>query len=103
MNKEETIKSIAQRIKDEHRKHKDLDWAEIAASKIYGAYFEKPTTEFENFQKGGLKPETWKEDLRKAYKERLEQIDKYHQKELGKYKQKMDWFLEGEELINEHV
>ena len=35
MNNEEQIASIKQRIIDEHRKHKDLDWAEIAARKIY--------------------------------------------------------------------
>jgi hypothetical protein len=35
MDKEKQIASIKQRILDEHRKHRDLDWAEIAARKIY--------------------------------------------------------------------
>jgi hypothetical protein len=34
-DKEKIIASIKQRILDEHRKHKTLDWAEIAARKIY--------------------------------------------------------------------
>lgn len=33
--KENIIGQIAQRIRDEHRKHHDIDWATIAAHKIY--------------------------------------------------------------------
>ncbi len=50
-----------------------------------------------------LKPERWKEDLKKAYKERMERVNRYHQSNLDKYKQKLDWFLEGEEMVNEHI
>lgn len=37
MNKENTIKLITERIKSEHKKHKDIDWEEIAAHKIYSS------------------------------------------------------------------
>lgn len=40
MTKEEQIKLIAGRIRDEHRKHPDLDWAEIAASKLQSQWSE---------------------------------------------------------------
>ena len=50
-----------------------------------------------------LKPETWKEDLNKAYEEKIERVNHYHQKNLNKYKQKLDWFLDGEELVNEFI
>ena len=33
--KENVIDQIAQRIRDEHRKHHDIDWETIAAHKIY--------------------------------------------------------------------
>lgn len=41
--KEDIIKWIARRIKDEHRKHSlnDENWHEIAARKIYASYFIK--------------------------------------------------------------
>ncbi len=39
--KERIISGIKQRIIDEHRKHKDLDWPEIAARKIYKSYYYK--------------------------------------------------------------
>ena len=45
MNKSETIKSITQRIKDEFRKHPKLDWAEIAARKIYSSHIGKSKQE----------------------------------------------------------
>jgi len=38
LDKKAKIAQIKQRILDEHRKHKDIDWAEIAAIKIYDAY-----------------------------------------------------------------
>lgn len=38
MEKEQTIKAIKDRILAEHRKHKDLDWADIAARKIYSEH-----------------------------------------------------------------
>ena len=41
MNKEDQIASIKQRIIDEYRKHKTLDWAEIAARKIYSTHLAK--------------------------------------------------------------
>ena len=44
MSKEEIIQSIKERITSEHRKHKDLDWAEIAAIKIYSMYDIKTKT-----------------------------------------------------------
>jgi len=37
--KEQIIAQIKQRILDERRKHSKLDWAEIAARKIYATYF----------------------------------------------------------------
>ena len=41
MNKEQVIASIKQRILDEQKKHKTLDWAEIAARKIYSTHLVK--------------------------------------------------------------
>lgn len=38
MDKETIISGIKQRILDEQRKHQNLDWAEIAARKIYSTY-----------------------------------------------------------------
>lgn len=38
MNNEDKIASIKQRILDEYKKHKNLDWAEIAARKIHYTY-----------------------------------------------------------------
>jgi hypothetical protein len=38
MSKEDIIKTIAERIKSEYSKHKELDWAEIAAIKIYSTF-----------------------------------------------------------------
>jgi hypothetical protein len=35
MEKEKIINIIESRIKSEHKKHKDLDWAKIASYKIY--------------------------------------------------------------------
>jgi hypothetical protein len=40
MDKEEVIKLIKGRIEDEYRKHPLLDWARIAAGKIYTQWFE---------------------------------------------------------------
>lgn len=34
------ISAIAQRIRDEHRKHPDIDWEYIAASKIYQSFID---------------------------------------------------------------
>ena len=42
MSKEEIIENIVQRIKDEYKKHKELDWAKIAAHKIYSTFDIKP-------------------------------------------------------------
>ena len=45
LKKETIVNEIAQRIKDEHRKHKQIDWAMIAAKKIYSSYIDdKPDT-----------------------------------------------------------
>lgn len=41
MDKKHTINSIADRIKSEYRKHKDLDWSYIAACKIYNSFIMK--------------------------------------------------------------
>ena len=38
MDKERIIASIKERILSEHKKHQTLDWAEIAARKIYATY-----------------------------------------------------------------
>lgn len=38
-----TISKIKQRILDEHRKHPDIDWAEIAARKIYASFIKALT------------------------------------------------------------
>ena len=35
ITEEEIIQTIKHRIESEYRKHEDLDWAEIAARKIY--------------------------------------------------------------------
>lgn len=40
MNKIEIISQIAERIRNEYKKHPELDWAEIAAVKIYVTHFE---------------------------------------------------------------
>lgn len=40
MEKEQVIKLIAGRIRDEKNKHPNLDWEEIAATKIYEQWFE---------------------------------------------------------------
>lgn len=37
MSKEETIILITERIKSEHRKHKEIEWERIAAYKIYAS------------------------------------------------------------------
>lgn len=39
LEKQRIIASIERRIKDEYRKHKLLDWAKIAAHKIYATHF----------------------------------------------------------------
>jgi len=39
-NREENINLIAGRIIDEYRKHPDLEWYKIAASKIHSQWFE---------------------------------------------------------------
>lgn len=39
LEKERIIASIERRINDEYRKHKLLDWAKIAAHKIYATHF----------------------------------------------------------------
>lgn len=41
MTKDEIISAIEQRIKSEYRKHPDLDWAGIAARKIYAELKER--------------------------------------------------------------
>jgi hypothetical protein len=50
-----------------------------------------------------LKPETWKEDLLKAFDEKIELRNKYYQEELSKYHKKLEFFLAGEKKINEIV
>lgn len=35
------VTAIAERIRDEHRKHPDIDWEYIAASKIYQSFIDK--------------------------------------------------------------
>ncbi len=39
--KDTLVSKIKQRIESEYRKHPDLDWAEIAARKIYAEIFEE--------------------------------------------------------------
>jgi len=39
-SKDTLVSKIKQRIESEYRKHPDLDWAEIAARKIYAEIFE---------------------------------------------------------------
>ena len=59
MSIEKVIEQIKQRILDEQRKHKDLDWAEIAARKIYhshcktrwGAYY-LPASNYDKTKEG---------------------------------------------------
>ena len=38
--KDTLVSKIKQRIESKHRKRPDLDWAEIAARKIYARFFE---------------------------------------------------------------
>lgn len=42
MDQQKIINSIKERILAEQRKHPDLDWALIAANKIYNAHFKEP-------------------------------------------------------------
>ena len=53
LEKQRIIASIERRIKDEYRKHKQLDWAKIAAHKIYATHFieNKKLTHDKNQQK----------------------------------------------------
>lgn len=37
MNKDEIVILITERIKSEHRKHKEIEWERIAAYKIYAS------------------------------------------------------------------
>ena len=39
LNSESVVKMIKERIIEEHRKHPKLDWAAIAANKIYATLF----------------------------------------------------------------
>jgi hypothetical protein len=39
--KDTLVSKIKQRIESEYRKHPDLDWAEIAARKIYAEMFKE--------------------------------------------------------------
>ena len=45
MAKEDIIAAIKYRILEEQKKHKDLDWAEIAARKIYATLFSQDAVE----------------------------------------------------------
>ena len=49
MDKETIIKQIKNRILAEHRKHKTLDWANVAAHKIWSEYLEILTIPFPRF------------------------------------------------------
>jgi hypothetical protein len=51
---EDKIKEIRQRILDEQRKHPDLDWAQLAAIKIYKTYFESQVVSEEEMEKEAL-------------------------------------------------
>ena len=50
-----------------------------------------------------LRPESWKEDLDKAYKELVRKREQYYHEELSKLDNKMTFFLSSEKKINEHI
>lgn len=50
-----------------------------------------------------LKPESWKEDLKRAYQKKLTSIEMYHKKELSIYEAKLNMFLESEDTINQYT
>jgi hypothetical protein len=45
MEENDIIAAIEERIKSEYNKHRDLDWAKIAAKKIYYSYVNKKIKE----------------------------------------------------------
>lgn len=55
MDKQIIISLIKQRIIDEHRKHKSINWEEIAASKIYSLLFETNALEKRKEREENLK------------------------------------------------
>jgi hypothetical protein len=70
MDKEEVIKLIKGRIEDEYRKHPLLDWARIAAGKIYTQWFEYFNNENKELQNKISQ-------LEKELARRVEIINKY--------------------------
>lgn len=61
MDKKHIINSIADRIKSEYKKHKDLDWTYIAACKIYNSLIMKENNNTDiNFE--------WNETINKLEK-----------------------------------
>lgn len=50
-----------------------------------------------------LKPKTWKQDLRRMYDKHLIEKDKYYQKDLKIYQDKLNLFLDSEEKINDYL
>ena len=73
MDKEEVIKLIKGRIEDEYRKHPLLDWARIAAGKIYTQWFEY----FNNENKDLSLEEYWmhQEKSAKAQEDMAKELD----------------------------
>ena len=71
MNKEETIKQIANRIKEEYEKHSHSidDWHEIAARKIVATCFENDIVSNEEITKKAYKSLDKKEHLTEFHKQ----------------------------------
>ena len=63
MSKEKEIELIKGRILDEYRKHTDLDWAEIAARKIYDQFNFYYETEIKSLQSERDRLQQWKDEM----------------------------------------
>lgn len=46
-----------------------------------------------------LKPESWKEDLKRDFEKHMKRVEKYHQQDLEIYRAKLNMFLEYEDNI----
>ena len=94
MNRTQTIETIKNRILAEHRKHKALDWANIAAHKIWWEHFEILTIPFPRFWFEGNLAFFWINNVYDLYKvfeqyeghmTPAEILDKSHNINIGKF------------------
>ena len=67
MDKEQTINAIKERILKEYEKHKDFDWAEIAARKIYGTHIYLNSDQAKQEWEERVNKDTWEQGLPKVY------------------------------------